>query len=303
MACSSVKRTEQVLDARNWYFGQRHVRDITLVDDNNGSTATNYFELNTIDETYAEKKFVVWFNEGLGAAPTVDADQTLIEVAYDRGDAATVLAGLTAAAIEAAADVFADVTGASVKVENKFLGKITVESYANAADFTMEICELGFGGEIGAIAQGGGTLSSEQSLEDILSDQTGDVILDQVLKGSTVSLDMTLAEMTTERWQNLVGEGFGDIHEVMGTKLVGFGTSKLYNSSFDFAGMLVGHKINAAASDRSRDICIWKTVGNLNSINFSGSDIQGGEFSFQALKDDNKPDAINLFMYGDHSLV
>lgn len=297
----TTKTSNQELDARNWYFGGRHIRKITFVDDASGSLRTESVDLNTIDENYEEKKFVVWFNDGGALAPTVDADQILIEVSYTTDDAAATIAGLFKTAVELVADVFVDVAGDAATVENKFLGKISVEQITPA--LTTELCDLGFGGNIGAIATGGASLTTEQSLEDILSDQTGDIIIDQIMKGSSVSLDMTLAEMTVENWQNLVGEGFGDKLEVMGKTLTGYGTSKLYNSSFDFAGMLVGHKINAAASDRDRDVCIWKCVGNLNSINYSGSEVQGGEFSFQALKDNSKDSKIDLFMFGDHSLV
>jgi hypothetical protein len=303
MGCTSVQRTEQVLEAMDWYFGGRECRTTTFQDDTSGDQGGLYFDLNTFDENYAEVKYLVWLDDGVASAPSPAADQTLLPVSYSQDDDAATIAAAYKAAVEAVAEVKVEVTGGAAETENNFLGDITDESYSGAGSITLTVNKAGFGGSIGAIAQGGGSLASEQSLEDILSDQTGDIILDQVMKGAAVSLDITLAEMTTANWENLVGEGYGDTETVGADNLTGYGTSKLYNSAFDFAGQLVGHPIRLGNDDRSADICIWKCVGNLNSINYSGSEVQGGEFSFTALKDDTKPESINLFARGDHSLV
>ena len=104
--------------------------------------------------------------------------------------------------------------------------------------------------------------------------------------------------MNTERWEALIGEGYGATEGAS----VGYGTSKLYNSSFSFAAQLSGHPVRLPLSDRSADVTMWKTAPNMNSISYSGSEVQAAEFSFVALKDSTKPSTIDLFTRGDHSL-
>ena len=298
MACTTTQRTEQVLEAMDWYFGARECRTVAFQQDNGGDQEDLYFTLNGIDENYAEEKFYVWLDAGTGTDPMV-AGATGIQVSYSAEDDAATIAALAKTAIEAAGDFNVTLTGGNAKIENKFLGEITVEDFANAGSITKTVNKAGFGGKLGAIAQGGGSISTEQSLEDILSDQSGDIILDQIIKGASVSCDLTLVEMNTAKWESLIAEGYGDKE---GTAF-GYGTSKLYKSSFEFAAMLLGHPIRLPLSDRSADIVLWKTTPNMNSINYSGGEIQAAEFSFVALKDSTKPDTVNLFARGDHSLL
>lgn len=305
----SVQQTQQVLEAMDWYFGGRECRSIQFVDDVAGSLAGEYWDVNVIEADYSERKYVFWLQDDMtsGTAPVVDADQTLVQVDYVQGDnagaVATAFAGAItgAVALDAVLSIVSQSTGVVV-YENRFLGAVTAEDNSGAPSFTFEILAAGFGGNIGAVAQGGATVSTEQSLEDIVSDQTGDIILDQIIKGAAVSAEMTIAEMTTANWENLVGKGSGDI-EALSSDLIGYGTSKLYQSSFANAGQLVGHPIRLPLTDRSADICIFKTMPQMNSINYSGSEVQGGEFAFTALRDQSKPESISLFARGDHSLV
>lgn len=298
MACTTTQRTEQVLEACDFYFGARECRSITFSDDTAGDQEDLYFDLNEISEDYSTNQYYVWLDAGTGTDPLI-ANKTGIQVVYTSGDSASVIAGLAKTAIEAAGEFNVTLSAGVAEIENKFLGEIAVEDFSNAGSIAKVVNKIGFGGKLGAIAQGGGSLSTEQSLEDILSDQTGDIILDQIIKGSSVSCDLTLLEMNTSRWESLIGNAYGDVE---GTS-VGYGTSKLYKSSFDYAGMLVGHPIRLALTDRSADIVIWKTTPNLGSLNFSGSEVQSAEFSFVALRDSTKPSTVDLFARGDHSLL
>ena len=298
MGCTTTQRTEQVLEAMDWYFGARQCRSITFQDDTAGDQEDLYFDLNAIDENYSSSEYYLWLDAGTGVDPAI-AGKTGIQVVYTAGDSAAIIAGLAQVAIDALSDFSAEVSGSVVEVENKFLGEITAEDYSNAGSITGLINKAGFGSKLGAIAQGGGSVNTAQELEDIKSDQTGEIILDQIIKGSSVNIELSLNEMNTDRWESLIGEGYGAKE---GTS-VGYGTSKLYKSSFDFAGMLVGHPIRLDLSDRSADIVLWKTTPNMNSIAYSGSEVQSAEFSFVGLKDSTKPSTVDLFARGDHSLL
>jgi len=297
MGCTTTKKTEQVLEAMSWYFGARQCRSITLADDNAGDQEDLYFDLNAISEEYSGIEYYVWLDSGTGVDPMI-AGKTGIQVVYTAGDSASVIAGLVNTAIDSLPEFSSEASGAIVEVENKFLGEIAVEDYSNAGTISGVVNRIGFGGLLGAIAQGGGTINTAQELEDIKSDSTGEIILDQIIKGASVNIDLTLLEMNTERWEALIGEGYGATEGAS----VGYGTSKLYNSSFNFAAQLSGHPVRLPLSDRSADVTMWKTAPNMNSISYSGSEVQAAEFSFVALKDSTKPTTIDLFTRGDHSL-
>lgn len=299
---ATTQASQQVLEAMQWYYGKRECRTVLFVDDSSGSVAGEAFDVNYISEEYEEVKLLCWMDNSVASAPTPDADQTLVAISYSNDDDAATIATAFETAL-ASYPIIISKSGGLVQYENAFLGLITAEDQSAASSFTFTQLQAGTGGSLGAIAVGGFSMTTEQSLEDILRDDEGDVIQDQIIKGAAVSGEMGMAEMTTERWESLVGDGYGETHTEGSDDLTGFGTSKLYESSFSYAGQLVGHPKRLAFSDRSADICIWKTVGNMNDINYSGSEVQIGNFSFQALPDRNKPDAINLFARGDHSLL
>ncbi len=154
---------------------------------------------------------------------------------------------------------------------------------------------------MGSLAQGGATLSTEEALFDVLSDQTGDLVKNQIFRGGSKSIEMPLIEMTDENWIALVGNGAGSTYTNGSESYVGYGTDKLYKSSFEFAGILVGHPIRLPETDRSKDIVMWKTMPIMSDINFSGSDIQTANLSFTGLIDRSKPEQINVLARGDYS--
>ena len=297
--CTSSKPSKQTFEAMKWYFGQRHCRTITFSPDVSGDQNESAFELNLINENYEQVKYLVYLDNGSAVAPVPASGQILVPVVYADDDSAATIAGLFNAAI-AALPVRTLVEGGAIEVQNKFLGEISIESYASAGDIEMEIGALGFGGALGAIAQGGGTLNTEPTVEDIFDDAKGVVPVDKIFTGNTISIDLNLNEMDAENWKKLIGKGYGDI-ETSAVDVVGFGTSKVYRSSLDFAGMLVGHPVRLPYSDRSSDACLWKTVPQMNSINYSGTEVQSGAFTFAGLEDINKPNTVSIFLYGDHS--
>jgi hypothetical protein len=306
MGCTTTQRSSQKLDARKWYYGSRECRSITFADDTAGDQDGQNWDLNGIDENYAEKKYLAYLDlGGLGAAvPTPAADQTLLAIDYTSGDDAATIAGLAQTAIDAVAEFNCiDNADGSIECENSFLGEITTEDQSGAPNLTFVQNQAASGGFLGALDQGGATMSSEVTALEIKADDTYEVVLDKILQGSNVNIEMPLAEMSDLNWKNLVGGGYGDTYTSGSDELVGYGTSKLGQSAFQYARQLVGHPVAKPFSDRSEDICMWKSVAELSSINFSGTDKQVGEASFPALQDSSKPEEIDLACRGDHSLI
>lgn len=300
MALSGSARTDIKLEAVNVYWGTERCKTVTLVDDVAGSLNAEYWDLNTIgSDLETETQYYVWLDNGSSVDPSISG-KTGIQVTYTDNDTAATIAGLVQAAIDATADVTATVSGAVVTYENDYIGKLTDEDESNASALTFETLVEGKGGSLGSTAQGGSTLNMEAQSVDLVSDQTGAIVLGQVYTGSGASVDMSLIQMTKERWETIVGSVTGDVFTPTGgTRLVGYGESRLYQDLFSLGGKLILHPIRLANSDRTEDLVFWKCAPLPSSIAYSGQDIQGMEVSFVAYNDSSKPDEISLFAQGD----
>ena len=300
--CKSTDESKQILDARKWYFGGRHCRSVTFADDTTGDQSGQYFDLNVIDENYEEKKYYVLLTNGTAVDPA-PAGKTKIEVTYSDDDTADVIAGLFVAALSALeikTDVNAE-TPQTVEYQNTFLGAVTLEDTANLTDVTYELGAEGFGGFLGSLAEGGSTFSTETEFIDVTADETGGTLLDRIIRSNSASLTAPLVEMSNDNWKALVGKGAGSIYTQGSDEFVGYGTAQVYQSAFSKSAQLTGHPVRKPMSDRTEDITIWKTMPELSDINFSGSEIQTANMTFNGLKDSTKPDEINLWVRGDHS--
>lgn len=298
MALGSAK-TDIKLEAVDVYWGTERCRSITFVDDVADSLSGLYFDLNAIgSDLETETQYYALLDSGSAVDPA-PAGKTKIEISYTTGDDAATIAAAAKSAFDALG-FNSSLSGAVLTVENEFIGKVSTEDYSNAAALTFSELSEGLGGSLGSTAQGGSTLNMEAQSVDLVSDQTGSIVLGQIYTGSTASVDMTLIEMTKERWETVIGSVTGDKFTPSGgTRLVGYGESRLYQNLFDLGGKLILHPIRLADSDRSEDIIFWKSSPLPSSVQYSGQDIQGMEISFVAYNDKSKPEEISLFAQGD----
>lgn len=267
------------------------------------SLGGKYFTLSAPSENGGvAADYYVWFDLD-GASVDPAAAGTGIEVDVTTGQDAVAVAAALQAAVEADANLRAALVvagGTAVLIENEYFG---VSGSAADVDTTFTLTEetSGLGGDLGRTS-GGVEVTMEAQSVQITTDQTGALIQDEVFTGSSVEVTMSLLEMTPERWEALVGGVTGDVHTPAGgTKLVGYGESRLYQSFFDLGGQLILHPTRLDASDRSKDITLWKCAPKPASINFSGEEAQVMEVTFTALADRSVEDAINLMAFGDHT--
>lgn len=304
MSLQGSAKTDIKLEAVNVFWGTEKCESVTFVDDVAGNLTDEYFDLNTIgSDLETETQYYVLFS---GTTPAVDpapAGKTKIEVTYVDGDSAADIGALFVSAL-AAVDVNVSQSGDVVTYENKYIGKTTVEVYTNAPSFTFAELQESKGGNLGSTAQGGSTLNMEAQSVDLTSDQTGTLILGQIYTGSAASIDTSLIEMTKDRWETVVGSVTGDVHTPSGgSRLVGYGESRLYQNLFDLGGKLILHPIRLDISDKTEDVIFWKSAPLPSTIAYSGQDIQGMEVSFVAYNDKSKPSEISLFAQGDWDQV
>lgn len=291
--CARENSTDQVLEAMKWYFGKQQCRSITFSETDNDFG--EYFDLNVIGDDHVEVKHIVVVDDGVIVAPTPAADQTLILVPVTSGDTANEKALAMETAL-AAVNVRTLVTSGTIEVLNKMPGLLTAESVANITNLVIVVDQLGTGGYIGQTGEG--TLTIEESVVQLLDDANGTVVLDEIITGYTANIAFTLKEMTDERWETIVGEVAGNNITVNAKTGTAYGTSKLYQSKFQYAGRLIGHPVRKLATDLTADICMLLTSPKLSSINYSGANVQEAACEFVSYKDSNAPEEANLVVRG-----
>ena len=294
--CTNTSSTSQVLEAMKWYFGKRQCRTITFTVD----SPSDYFDLNVIDINYAEKKYLIFLDDGVASAPTPATGQTLVTVDCSAiVDAEDVADAFIAQLVTSGVEVRTEQSVGVVEVQNNFVGAITTESYVNASNTTQVVGAIGFGGYLGQSGEAEMTTTTDKV--PVLDDAQGTIIQDEIITGQTVELSLPIREMTSERWQSLVGNVAGSNVEIDSKTISGYGSAKIYTSMFLYSGRLIGHPVRNLSSNIDEDIVILNTAPNLESINFSGSSLQEASFTFVAYKDANANEAINIMARGDHS--
>jgi hypothetical protein len=294
MACRITEQSIK-LEAAKVTWGRQHCRSITI---DSNTIGGQYFDLNVLSALGVETQYYVFFDEDDLSVDPAPVGKTKIEVDFSAGDSVSVIASAMQVAIDAIADVSASVDGAVVHVENDEIGGITEESYANAAGLSVSSLS-GIGGYLGRTSEGIEITVETQSTE-ITANQTGLIVLDEIGQGQTASCSASFIELTKERLEYMIAGAVGGTHTPSGgTKLIGGGESKLFQSLKNLGGKLILHPIRLADSDRSEDFVFHLAAPKPESINYSGTDVQALAVTFTAYLDDSVNSEINLYAIGD----
>lgn len=297
MACR-VQEQSIKLEAVTVTWGREQCRAVPMVADVSGSLSGEYFDLNVLDINGVESKYYVLLDNGSAVDPA-PAGKTKITVSYSDDDDAATIAAAMQVAIDAISDVSAEVVdGNVVHIQNDWIGEVSAEDQSNASSFEFSNLE-GIGGNLGRTSEGV-EISIETQSTEITSNQTGGLILDEIGQGQSASCTASFIELTKERLESLIAGAVGGTHTpVAGTKLIGGGSSKLFQSLKTLGGKLILHPQRLAKSDRSEDFVFWLAAPKPESINYSGTDVQALSCTFTAYLDDSKPDEVDLFAIGD----
>lgn len=293
MACD--QRTSSIfVEAASVSFGARELSCITGA---TGLTGGESFLIASPTTSYQ-----VWIDiNNASTAPTPSSGETLVEVDVPTSYTISDLNSGLITALEATNDFYVTESsdGLSVSVQNIYLGAVNAALADVDTAFTFEVDKTGYGGDLGRTSEGI-EISFNASTLDITSNQTGELLLDQIIQSTGASLSMSLLNTTKENLTTVLGNGFGDsVTPSGGTEVVGFGTSKQFQSAFDLGGQLVLHPIRLDASDRSRDVTFWQCLPLPESIVYDGTSPQTLSVSFTALVDDNINSAVSVFSLGD----
>lgn len=298
MSCVTEK-LDLGYEAASVAWGRENCQSITFVDDVAGSNAGDYWDAYVIASDYSTiTSYRFYMDDGVVAAPAAEG-HTLTPISYSQDDDAATQAAAAQAVMDGVTNLSASVTGAVVEFTNNFIGLVTVDDGSNAPNFTFASLQTPIGGDLGSTLEGI-ELSMETQVGVLSSNQTASYVLGEVVQGAAVSMGMSLAEMTKERWETIIGGVVGDIYTPSGgTRLVGLGESKLFQNLFDLGGKLILHPLSNDAADKSEDVIFWRCAPKPASINYDGVNQQGLSVEFTAYLDRSKPAAINIFAQGD----
>lgn len=305
MACTT-RRIDAQLEAVTARWGKAHCRTFTAVANTANVLAGLYLPINYMTPDLVEVLGYIWFDDGVAADPAPSGKTLIGAVSVTSGDSAAVVAAamkttLDAAVVSGSVKAFmpATVTGAAVDLQNRFIGEITAETDADSTGITNEVEITGVGLDLGATSEAV-ELAFETQVVDITSNQTGGIVGSQIYIGSSANITLSLMELTKERFDLLVGEVTGDaVTPGGGTKVSGYGESRLFQSLDELGGQLILHPIRLPATDRSADVIFWKSAPKPSSLNFDGQAPQVMAVEFTAYLDQSKNTAVNLFAKGD----
>lgn len=287
-------------------FGTRECYSF-LVDQTAADLDGTYFNIDVPSANFeASSQRYVWFNLDAGSVDPAPVGRTALEVAISTGDSATDIASAIVSAASADSEFRAKIDpnltiASTVILEANFKGAVDAVAADVDTNLTLNRNRVGLGGDLGA-TQGGVNVTFDQSFTTITADQTGEIPQDQILQGQTVSVSMSLLETTPANWERVVGSVVGDTYTPpAGTKLVGVGTSKVFQSVFSLGGELVIHPTKNDASDKSEDLTFWLCAPVPSEIGYSGTDPQVLNLEFQALQNPDVRPEISIYAYGDGS--
>ena len=300
MTCTTTRRIDAQLEAATARWGRQHCRSITPVADSSGSLNDTYFDLNLVNYSFVEAAYYVWLNVNSAGVDPAVSGKTGIEVAVATDATAATVAAAMKSAIDASdVECFTVVTSGVLFVTNQVQGAITVETDAGSTGFTFTVGELGLSVDLGATS-GPIELTLSTETVPITSNQTGSLIGSDIFTGSTAEVGLSLIEITKEKFDILVGEVTGDsVTPVSGTKVSGFGESRLFQALDALGGQLILHPVRLPVSDKSADVVFHRSAPKVDSLNFDGTAPQEMATTFTAYLDQSFNKAINLFAKGD----
>lgn len=247
------------------------------------------------------KKYV-WLSEGgVGTDPAIGG-HTGMEVSYDENDSGSVIATKIAAVINADTDFSSSASGTIVTVTGAFPGYAPSPRDSSVpTGFAFEVDVQGSLEESLGFLDGDVEWTVGKSMVDVTAHQRGAEVLGSIMNGTECELTLILKETTKSKLiKALQGQGGSFIPEgADGTELTGFGQYKNFTNSTKYAARLVLHPANKLEADKSEDVCFWLAFPMLESITFSGENIQTIPLTFKVYPDLNKDQAIQHFAVGD----
>lgn len=301
--------TSQIFKARlesaEIYFGASACRSWVYQDDVASDTNNEFVDINFTNEEDVEVEGYIWFNVGGAGVDPAPAGKTLVaEVAYAANATGADRAAATVAALDALLTTplfyykVSPTSTDTLLVDNAYPGEITAESGSGGEKITETELRAGYGGLLGP-TKGPISFGSETEFFTILANQTGNLALDTVNQGTSVTISTDILDFSDANKEALIENGVGGAIGTAPNKRIGIGESKLFQNTSDIGGRLILHPIRLDRDDRSGDVVIWNTLAQIGEINYDGTDSQSVALEFQAVLDQGRQSEVNLVVFGE----
>lgn len=249
-------------------------------------------------------KYYAWYTVTGGAAavdPAI-AGRTALPITIAPNATAAAVATATAAAIDAVGGgLLFESSAVDDKVYITNIGAADVEKVFDGTaptGFTFNQCQQGGYLDCGLI-DGNVESSFESQYLEIKSHQTGTSLRAELRQGTTAEVSLTMQETDIPRLKEVFATVNGGTHTPSGgTELFGWGTNLQGTNTIIQARRLVLHPVTMG-SDRSRDLCFWKSMAMPDSMVFSGEEVNTVSVTFKTYIDSEKPEEIQHWAYGD----
>jgi len=292
----SVREEKIVLEPMDIIWGSREKNTIQTIADVAAALDGLHGLLSSAND---EIDYYFWLDVDAGGNDPDLAGKTGIQVSIATGDLAPVVATALQTALDALDDFNASVVGDLVTVENSQPGTSTLPVDVDSG-FTFANLVISKGRDLGGTS-GGVEFSFEINTVDVQADQLGEQIADQIINANNLTISMTILELTQENWEILMGEVAGEVVNIGGNNIVGFGESKRFKNMSQFSLEMMMKPVGAA--DNSRNFHFWKVYPMIDTVSFSGSDLSQMAVTWRALRDTSKDNKYNLFAFGDGTKI
>jgi len=295
------------LEAAELIYGPSYCRSRQFSADSSSDTNNGYIDVNYSIFSDAngleEVQGYIWFNVGGAGVDPAPAGKTLIAEASYAADATAeervdaIISALDA--LVANPFFYYKKQGSDVIVfDNAYPNEQTAES-DSSSNSVLTVLRDGFGRLFGSTKEAI-TISSETAAFDVTSNQTGELVLDRILQGTSVSAEASIIDVSQEAKEVLIGKSAGDIIDLGGgINAVGLGESRLFQNASDIGGRMILHPIRLPRTDRSSDFVMWNTIPQLTELAFDGTDTQAIGISAGANLDSGINKKVNLCVFGE----
>lgn len=282
-------------------WGNPETTKITCVADDSDDSDAEYFTMYATDGTL----FYVWMDASGSAVDPAVSGGTGIEVTIATDNTAATIAGLMVTAINANANFNAKIDpndADSFIIQNVGVGPVTAVvtdgATTSATDFTITQLRAGSSLDLGYI-EGDMELSFTENVFDVLAQQSGTQILDQIRTGNAVeSISIAMKESTAAKLQEMLEAGGASVTPT--TKVSGWGESKRFTNRSTQARQLIFHPVRLASTVYTSDLCFWRAYPMVSGLNFSGESNQLINVEFMVYPDPLIATTVNMFAFGNH---
>jgi hypothetical protein len=246
--------------------------------------------------------YYAWFDENnTDTDPAPGGGLTEIEVDYAASATPAAIATAFGAAVGAVAGFDATVDGTHVNTIRTAFGACTDSTLGNVGAL-VELSKEADGKDVYlGLLEGDVSVSFEEATLELTAHQTGTSVRADLRQGVNATVSLTLKESDNALRKDMFTGSAGGAVTGATSEVFGWGTLKQGLSTIVDAGKLVMHPVALASSDKSRDLCFWKSYPLISTLTFSGENPEVMEIEFKCYIDDAKAEGINLFAFGDWS--